>query len=166
MIVGQELTKLLDEMYSASPRPIQIVETGCLRSTKPEAEEGDGWSTKYITEWLKRTYNGKPHPKLISIDMNFESVKTAESFVDSSEVIFVPLESVAALERFALIDFAFLDTSDDLNHGLSEFRVAESKGAQVIVMDDFETKAARAFRYAEQNGWHAKRNGRLAIMKR
>ena len=63
-------------------------------------------------------------------------------------------------------DAAYLDTSDDLEHGLAEFRIAEARGAELILMDDFDTKARLAVEHAVKSGWRVSREGRLTAVSR
>lgn len=167
MIVGQELVKLLDAFYAENPHPLTIVETGCLRAMNADSEEGDGWSTLHIARWVKE----HPLQIFVSVELNPESVSVCCKKLEMERlsycVGFVHGDSAAVLRSFARpIDFAFLDTSDDPEHGLAEFKAAEEKGARMIVMDDVGVKTPLAEKYASENGWNVVINGRLAIMRR
>lgn len=164
MIVGKEVVKLLNEFYGKSDGMLTIVETGCLRAINDDSEEGDGWSTLHIASWIA----AHPDCKFISIDINPESLKLARLFLGSHArfVTFLRGESWRVLGNFYNIDFAFLDTSDDPENGLSEFKAAEKCGAKMIVMDDYGVKTPLAEVYAKENGWQVSTNGRLVVMRK
>lgn len=164
MIVGQELVKLLDAFDAENHQPLLIVETGCLRGKSENSEEGDGWSTLHVARWIAT----RPANRFISIDLDPVNLKTAREFLGSyaQYVSFLRGESVRLLDSIFNVDFAFLDTSDDPEHGLAEFKAAEEKGARMIVMDDVGVKTPLAEKYASENGWNVVIDGRLAIMRR
>jgi hypothetical protein len=165
---GEQVVAILDKFWKQEDRPLIIVETGCMRSTHPDAEAGDGWSTLRIAEWLYKTQGGH----LWCIDMDQSHIDLAIKAIRdkkalSGEITFICKESLMALDMIHFnIDFAFLDTSDNLEHGLSEFKAVESKGAKVVVMDDIPTKATLAIAYAIDKGWKVTLEGRLAVMRR
>lgn len=163
MGIGRELTELLDDFHKVHPT-FTIVETGCARSKHPGAEESDGWSTLFIAKWLQDNivvpfYSIEIDPN--NIDCAIQMLKD-----DSVVVQFLLGDSVFCLSGLSHFDFAFLDTLDDLDHGLEEFKMCELRGASLVVMDDYETKARKACEYASTSGWKVKRTGRLTIMTR
>lgn len=166
MTTGQQLIALLDEFREKHPEKLTIVETGSMRSTSPGAEEGDGWSTMEFAKWIKA------HPGSIFFTMDLDP-KLAEAEIkkaglDSYDLNFYTGESVGLLQMFNFgIDFAYLDTSDDLQHGLEEFKLCEAKGAKRIVMDDRLTKCLSAMEYAlNSQRWTVRFAGRFTVMDR
>jgi predicted O-methyltransferase YrrM len=167
MTPGETVVAILDKFWRQEQRPLVIVETGCLRAVNPDSEAGDGWSTLRIVEWLGDSSKGH----LWSVDIDPQHLEVAinvlrERSLLDGRVTFMCEESVDALNNMHHIDFAYLDTSDGLNHGLAEFQAAEASGARVIVMDDIATKAALAINYAVDHGWKCTLEDRLAVMRR
>jgi hypothetical protein len=168
MSVGQELTEHLDELYARLGHGLIVAETGCIRSIDPPVEDSDGWSTLHIARWVA----SHPGSFLHSIELHPDNVIKAgrilgEKGIPADLFDFYQGESVDGLQQLDRIDFAYLDTSDDLAHGLAEFEIAEEKNAQMIVMDDRETKGLAALAYAKQSGrWDVEERARQVIMRR
>lgn len=170
MSVGQRLADLLDEAFAVFPekeRIFIVAETGCIRSIDPPVEDSDGWSSLHIARWVA----AHPGTKFHSFELHPDNIIKAgrlmgESGV-ASDVEFHQGDSVDGLKELSNIDFAYLDTSDDLTHGLAEFQVAEEKGARMITMDDRETKCLAAIAYAKESGrWTVDESGRTMVMRR
>jgi predicted O-methyltransferase YrrM len=139
-----------------------------MRSTAEGAEQGDGWSTLRISEWLEQD---RSRGHLYCVDIDQSHLDLAVNVLRDKHLLngcqtFMRQDSVDYLNVMEHIDFAFLDTSDDLEHGLAEFKAVEYKGAKVIVMDDIPTKAVLAIAYAVDKGWKVRLEGRLAVMRR
>ena len=169
MSVGRRLQDLLDEAYALFPknRTFIIAETGCIRSIDPPVEDSDGWSSLHIARWVA----AHPDTKFHSIELHPDNIVKAGRLMGESNVAagveFHQGESVDELGKLDLIDFAYLDTSDDLAHGLAEFKVAEAKGALMITMDDRDTKCLAAIAYAKESGrWGVDDSGRTVVMRR
>ena len=62
--------------------PLSIIETGCLRDTKPGACFSDGWSTYYFARWVK----DHPLSTCISIDLNSENIFTCQKFLQEKNL--------------------------------------------------------------------------------
>jgi hypothetical protein len=164
---GRLFHPLLNELYEASEhRPIHIVETGCMRDLSLSSEYTDGWSTLYISRWVSR--NSKCC--FDSVDLNINAIELAHLALETEKLAkyctFHCEDSLKFLSRQSWIDFAFLDSCDGLDHGLQEFRLASSVGARMVVMDDYQTKAATAIREAINLGWKFEQKERYSILRR
>jgi len=167
MIVGVELARILDSLYADRQSPLEIIETGCVRALNPDSPEGDGWSTFYIAGWA----SNHPDCRFTSYELNPRHIETASKLLRDTSlhpfVHFVEGDSVAMLGTAGHVDFAYLDTSDDLEHGLAEFQICEAKDARMIVMDDRETKCLLALKYAKESGrWEIEEQSRLTVFRR
>jgi hypothetical protein len=169
MGVGAELKELLDDLYAKEARPLVVVETGCIRSIDPPAEDSDGWSSLYLARWVTEHEGSELH----SFELFADNITKAGRILGEKglradgAIHFHQGDSAELLPSLDRIDFAYLDTSDDWDHGLAEFQAAEEKGAQIIVMDDRELKCMKAIPYAKENGkWDVQERARLTIMRR
>lgn len=169
MSVGAELKEHLDQLYAKDQRPLILAETGCIRSIDPPSEDSDGWSSLHLGQWVSE----HPGSILHSIELDPDNIIKAGRILGEHGlpchqlVIFHQGESVEELGRLDHIDFAYLDTTMDFEHGLAEFKTAEEKGAQTIVMDDREVKGLFALAYAKESGrWDVEERARQVIMRR
>jgi hypothetical protein len=159
------LQVILDEMYTG--KPLVIVETGCMRDIRPLSEFSDGWSTLYIARWVALNSNCSFH----SVDLDANAVLVAHKALEAESIAryctFHVQDSIKYLTSLTWVDFALLDSCDGLQHGLDEFRLAVSAGASVIVMDDYQTKAAWAVKQAQEHmGWSVQQVDRYSVLKR
>lgn len=69
------------------------------------------------------------------------------------------------LSDLTWIDVAFLKP-DDLQNGLEEFHLALSAGARIVVIRNFQSKAAIAVRQAQRLGWGFETAGDYSILIR
>lgn len=170
---GWTLQGVLDELWEKKKKvpwidPIlDLVETGVLRNADdPLAEFSDGWSTFYIAEWVSK----HPSCNFHSVDLNNDAIEIAHQFlVDKGLAKYCAFhcqDSLKYLSDLKWVDFAFLDSCDGLEHGVEEFRLAASAGASVVVMDDYQTKAAWAVKEAQKNGWRFVQLDRYSILRR
>jgi hypothetical protein len=169
MSIGAELKELLDEQFAKSQQPLIVAETGCIRSIDPPSEDSDGWSTLHLAQWAMAHTGSEFHSMELHPDNVIKGGRIlGEHGIPSNGAVRIyQTESVDGLKQLAHIDFAYLDTSDDLAHGLAEFQAAEEKGARTIVMDDRETKCLAAIAYARESGrWDVQERARLTIMRR
>ena len=161
---GHILADALDELYKS--KPLVIVETGCLRMEAPIGEFADGWSTLYIAQWIRE----HPDCEFHSVDLSANAIGIAHDKLENALLAkyctFHCQDSLKFLGGMTWIDFAFLDSCDGLEHGVDEFRLAASAGASVIVMDDYQTKAAWAVKEARELGWQYEQRERYSILKR
>lgn len=161
---GTIFAQLLDSIYEC--KPIRIVETGCMRDLGVTAEYSDGWSTIWISRWVR------VHSDCVfcSVDLSANAIELAHTALEAEGLAkyceFHCQDSLLYLSKQTWIDMAFLDSSDGLEHGLQEFRLAASAGARLIVMDDFQTKGAAAVKEAKSLGWETSHAGRYSVLRR
>ena len=160
---GVLFEQFLNSVYEG--KPIKIVETGCMRDLALGAEYGDGWSTLYIARWVKQ----HPDCEFHTVDLNENSLDMAKMALEAEGLSqYCHFHQMDSMEFLGMnyYDFAFLDSCDGLPHGLGEFWAAQSGGAKLIVMDDFETKAKMAVRDAVAQGWKYEQTGRYSVLRR
>jgi predicted O-methyltransferase YrrM len=163
------LQGVLDEMYGG--KPLMIVETGTMRDTHMLSEITDGWSTLYIARWVaEHSTEGPTDCEFHSVDLNAHAIELAHAALEEEHLArfctFHVQDSLKYLGSQTWLDFALLDSCDGLQHGVDEFRLAASAGASVIVMDDYQTKAAWAVKEARETGWKYEPCGRYSVLKR
>lgn len=133
----QTIIPLLNQLRQRNvSKQLHILETGTIRNTNPEYRVGDGWSTYYIAQWVA----DNPPVRFLSIDLD---VSVMTRFMRNQGLIDyvtpVQSDSVAFLSTFRQpIDFLLLDSANDADVILNEFRAAESKlvAGSVVVIDD------------------------------
>lgn len=148
---GSVFAELLDSVYKG--QSIRIVETGCMRDLSMVSEFSDGWSTLYISRWVKT----HPDCKFSSVDLDANAIELCHTALEAENLAqYCDLRTQDSLKYLASqswIDVAYLDSCDGLAHGLEEFRLAASAGASLIIMDDFSTKACWAVKESREMGW-------------
>lgn len=161
---GNHFETFLNSIYDG--KPLKIVETGCMRDLALSAEWGDGWSTLYIARWVSK----HPECEFHTVDLSANSIDLAHAALEAEELAqycaFHLQDSIKFLNAQTWIDFAFLDSCDGLQHGLDEFRLAASAGTRLIVMDDYQTKAALAVKEAKNLGWNVSFADRYSVFRR
>lgn len=161
---GTLFAGFLDSVYQG--RPLRIVETGCMRDLGTVAEYSDGWSTLWISRWVAKHQDST----FDSCDLSANAIELAHMALEAEDLAkfctFHCQDSLKWLAAQTWMDFAFLDSSDGLEHGRAEFRLAASAGARLIVMDDINTKAMFAIKEAQQFGWDVTYSGRYAVLRR
>lgn len=161
---GTYFETFLNSIYEG--KPLKIIETGCMRDLAVKSEYGDGWSTLYIARWVSK----HPECEFHSVDLNINSIDIAHAALEAEGLAkFCNLhvqDSLRYLSQLTWVDFAFLDSCDGLQHGLDEFRLALSAGAKLIVMDDYQTKAAWAVTEAKKLGWSVQQVDRYSVIRR
>lgn len=163
------LQAVLDELYKG--QPLLLVETGTMRDPNMIAETSDGWSTLWIARWVAEHSTETPSDCVFhSVDLNANAIEVAHQMLEEEHLarfcIFHVQDSQKFLSRLTWADFVLLDSCDGLQHGVDEFRLAASAGASVIVMDDYQTKAAWAVKEARETGWSFEQRGRYSVLKR
>jgi predicted O-methyltransferase YrrM len=147
-------------------RPLKIIETGCLRDLGTTSEFSDGWSTLWIARWAKEHEGTEFH----SVDLSIAAIELAHMALEAEDLAaycqFHCQDSLKYLASQTWVDFCFLDSCDGLQHGLDEFRLAASAGSQLVVMDDYATKAAWAVREAKQLNWEYCCIDRYSVLRR
>lgn len=161
---GNHFETFLNSIYDG--KPLKIVETGCMRDLALSAEWGDGWSTLYIARWVSK----HPGCEFHTVDLSANSIDLAHAALEAEGLAqycaFHLQDSIKFLNAQTWIDFAFLDSCDGLQHGLDEFRLAASAGTRLIVMDDYQTKAALAVKEAKNLGWNVSFADRYSVFRR
>ena len=156
--------KYLDSIYEN--KPLKIIETGCMRDLTPNSEFSDGWSTLYIARWIKNHKGCEFH----SVDLDINALDLAHLALEVEGLAqyceFHCQDSIKYLSNITWADFIFLDSCDGLQHGLDEFRLAASTGARIILMDDYQTKAAWAVAEGKKLGWDVQQVNRYSIFQR
>jgi len=161
---GRLYHKFRDSIYEG--KPLKIVEAGCMRDLALSADWGDGWATLRIAQGVSKHTDCEFH----TVDLSVNSIDLAHAALEAEGVAkfctFHLQDSIKFLNSQTWIDFAFLDSCDGLQHGLDEFRLAMSAGARMIVMDDFQTKAAWAIAEAKKLGWTYQQVDRYSVLLR
>lgn len=161
---GMLFFKFLDSVYEN--KPLKIVETGTMRDLALSAEYGDGWSTLRIAQWVSK----HPECDFHTVDLSANAIDLAHAALEAEGVskycTFHLQDSIKFLNSLTWVDFAFLDSCDGLQHGLDEFRLAVSAGAKMIVMDDYQTKAAWAVVEGKKLGWNVEQVDRYSVFRR
>ena len=114
---SQNIINELDRIAALFNR-LTIVETGTIRRTEPEYEEGDGHSTRFIAEWSRGNHS------FTSIDIDCSIAK--KYLFDNNLRQYVTLKeglSTDILPTFKMIDFAYLDSANDPDNCLNEFMI-------------------------------------------
>lgn len=156
MTPGEAVTAAISTYAELVPRPLNIVETGSIRGEGKNYERNDGWSTLYIARWVQ-DHGGKFYSidldiatagKVLSKAFGFEKVPVP----GAKEVIFdlkphgcVMLrqgDSVEQLITLRMIDFAYLDSSNDPLRNLAEFELCMLRGCECFMLDDCEGTGA------------------------
>ena len=143
---GWYLEYLLDHMLKLKGLPLEILETGCLRSATGRI--GDGHSTYYIARWVKK--NGG---HFTSIDHDPASIGAARNYLSSQGLLpyadLICEDSLSAILKpllarpldFALLDSAGIDTTAETsanNLNLREYRAVSKRLRRpgIVVIDD------------------------------
>lgn len=110
-ITGRNIsfTRILDILQNTYNRPINIVETGCIRDITEVSRYGDGWSTLNWEYYAKQT-----NSRVFVVDNNSNHLIKAQQIVPESEYVTYTLsDSIRYLENFnKKIDLLFLDSFD------------------------------------------------------
>lgn len=119
-------------------RPLNIIETGTLRSEKESFRIGDGYSTLHIAEWIRTS---RIAHMFYSIDIDPDNLTCCYRVLYARGLTpYVNLckgDSAEVLSGFQFaIDFAYLDSCKEPEQNLKEFRAVDASGALVVVIDD------------------------------
>lgn len=164
----------LERLESKLRRVLRIVETGTIRSLEANYKKGDGHSTYYIAEWMiNRGYNHE----FISIDLEtsiaFNYFFVERCIPDLKNFTLVKGDSLKVLPGIENVDFYYLDSANDADLILEEFKIAYSKLKQgTIVIDDCDQqqtekkKGLKVIPYVQENNYEYKiQQGRLIVYK-
>lgn len=160
----------LREIVASLPKKrLVVVETGTLRDENRGARFSDGWSTVCLAECLAE--RGSPESRLYSIDINPDYLATSKRVVPEplhAWMKWVEGDAAKAIEELPekKIDLLYLDSSDDPEQILAEFRAALPKLAAkaIVIVDDTgpyeagpDGKGTRVLPEAEKLGWTIER---------
>lgn len=131
---------------------LKIVETGCFNS-------------RSIARWVSEN----PESDFINVDLDFTlqlaTHKELETDGTARFCRFLTQDHTKYLSNRTWVDVIFLNPPD-LQNGLTEFLLAVSTGARIIVINDYQAKAALAIRRAKDLGWQYENAGPLNILRR
>lgn len=150
--------------------PLTIIETGTIRNMAPEYHAGDGWSTVYISEFV-RAHGGD----FTSVDLDISTAKKMLGSLDLAGYCkLVQYDSLMWLRDKAPqgIHFALLDSANDANHTFREFELVRPKmvAGGIIVIDDVipgsreVVKGQRVYSLVQRKGLKHKLDGRLLFI--
>lgn len=164
---NSSFTRVLLTLAATFDHPINIVETGCIRTTSEESRLGDGWSTVNWEYHARETGS-----KVYVVDIDDNHLREAQKVVPPSDFVeYTKEDSVAYLESFPrAIHLLFLDSYDyvgpDENilkchqHSLNEVKAAWDKLAHkcLVLIDDvfndqFDGKGKLSIPYLLENGF-------------
>jgi hypothetical protein len=141
MTPGEAVTAAISTYAELVPRPLNIVETGSIRGEGKNYERNDGWSTLYIARWVK-DHGGK----FFSIGLDTKTadkVLTAKGARDEVQLLEGDsVEQLIALPSALMIDFAYLDSSNDPIRNLAEFELCVLRGCDCFMLDDCDNTGA------------------------
>ena len=148
-IIHKEIYDLLSSLDNTRPN---ILETGCTY-------------TRSIARWVQ----SHPDSNFVCVDLNFglllDTHKELEKDGTARYCTFLSQEHEKWLLKATWLDIAFLNPAD-LHSGLSEFNLAISAGAKIVVFTDYQTRGAIAIRQAKEMGWEYESIGSLNILRR
>jgi hypothetical protein len=159
-----KIIKMMEEDFTS---PINIVETGCIRSINPNSKFGDGWSTINWEYYAKNT-----NSRVFVVDISQDNIGNAKQIVPESEYVkYTVSDSIEYLKNFdKTIDVLYLDSYDYSgteeniarchNHSLNEVKAAWDKLNPhcYILIDDvynetFDGKGKLSIPYLMENGF-------------
>jgi hypothetical protein len=167
------LVELLQGMEDELKRPLNILETGCIRDIRPEFVMGDGYSTQFIAEWVK---NSKYNHWFTSVDLDISVCAEYLKRIGMLEgVNLVQADSVQHIqslyrkEDVEPIDFLYLDTADSAEHILAELMNALDlllSDTSIVVVDDFSAhKCDLVLPFAQDAGCQVDIRGEHVIIR-
>jgi len=144
-----EVFELLESLNSSR---LSIIETGYAY-------------TRTIAQWVQRN----PESVFTCVDLNFGLLLGIHQALERDRTAqyctILAQEHTKWLNKCTWLDAAFLNP-DDLKSGVEEFNLAVSAGAQLIVLSDYQTRAAFAIKRAKEIGWQYESAGPLNILRR
>ena len=122
---------IIKELEKLGENPT-IIETGTIRNTKQEYAEGDGHSTLHIARWIKEN-GGTFH----SIDLHIAtSMKYITQLGLAKYVNYHQGNSLNVLPKLKG-DLYYLDSANDADLILEEFKLVEPH-AKTVIIDDVD----------------------------
>jgi len=158
---GNSIIKHLDIIRRGNPgRELLIAETGTIRRTDDRGRRGDGHSTEYIARWVKQDGNAQFYSIDIDTEVCFEYM-VEKGLSDHVELVeddsLVALSAMFRMAANSLLkfDFVYLDSANNPNLTLSEFKLCEEYGVPQVMIDDCKPpkrKGSLAIEYAQEQG--------------
>lgn len=134
-----------------SPR-LRIVETGTFYTVE-------------IASWVSR----HPESELISVDLNFADQMKKHAELEKLGIAkycrFLTQDHTRYLNDRTWADVVFL-RPENLFAGMEDFAHAVSTGAKIIVIPDYQTRAAWAVKRAQEIGWEFIPSDHMNILRR
>lgn len=131
---------------------LKIVETGCA-------------NTREIARWVFRHSESTYSTADLDSTIQFFRHKELEEDGTARYCTFLTQDHTKFLSNRTWVDVVFLH-APDLQAGLTEFLLAISTGARLIVMTDYQSRAALAIKRAKEIGWTYESAGELNILRR
>lgn len=139
MIVGRgsNLVNHLQALEKKHNRPLVILETGTIRNTSNMHHDGDGWSTLYIAQFVKKS---SFNHKFYSIDLKTD---VCDAFLKSiglrDSVTLIQNDSRKAIQEMdEEFDFIYLDSGNHADLVFEEYKLVlpKCRDDTIIVVDD------------------------------
>ena len=152
---------------------LDILETGTIRGAGDNYRQGDGWSTITFAEYVKA--NGG---SVTSIDLETDTASTVlKANRLASHVKLVKASSVDVLEEMAAkkaktskgsLDVVFLDSANDADLTLREFRVASllMRSPGLIMIDDVDMASHEVVKGHKVVPWLDAKGAQYRIIER
>lgn len=121
--------------------------------------------TREIAQWIAK----HPESKFTNVDLDgiaqFDTHQELEQDGTARYCTFLTQDHFKHLSGRTWVDVCVLH-APDLQTGLTEFLLSVSTGAKIIVMTDYQSRAALAIRRAKQIGWTYEAVGDLNVLRR
>lgn len=131
---------------------LKIIETGCI-------------VTRSVARWV----SNNPESEFVNVDLDFPlqlaTHKELECDGTARYCTFLNQDHGRYLSTRTWADIVFLNPSD-LQSGVVEFLLAVSTGARLIVIHDYQSRAALAVKRAKEIGWEYESSGMQNILRR
>lgn len=113
-------------------------------------------NTASIVKWVSKLNSEKPIVKFTTTDLDIIKQNEIHDVLEKQEIskyyVMHTQDHMKFLNEQKWVDIAFL-YPEDLYAGLEEFKVAASIGVKIVVMMDYERRAAMAVSQAKRLGW-------------
>ena len=171
------MTKLIPYLQTLEDelkKPLNIVETGCIRQITHKSNISDGHSTEHICEFVKNSEY--PHA-FVSIDIDTsvcQEYLTEKKLIDY--VHFIQGDSLSALHFInSGLDFVLLDTANNADQIFKEYMLIKNKlmPHSIVCIDDANLdeptwkKGDKIIPYMMERGYNLEMiEDRVAVLRR
>lgn len=121
--------------------------------------------TREIARWVAKHPESPYACADLDSAVQFDRHKELEQDGTARHCTFLTQDHTKFLSNRTWVDVAVLH-APDLQAGLTEFLLAISTGARLIVMTDYQSRAAVAIKRAKEIGWTYESTGDLNILRR